>query len=206
MLEFVMDQSEASNPHQITSLLLRWRGGDKQAGDRLLDVTYKELRRLAAAYMRNERSGHTLQPTVLVHELYMRLFSAGSVQWENRAHFFALAARQLRRILVNHARDRQAAKRGGRQVRLSFSDLTGVNASGSEDTLAIDEALCRLERMDSRAAQVVELRFFGGLTEAEAAEALGISVATVKRDWNFARAWLIQQLGSAPVQRRQYSE
>jgi RNA polymerase sigma factor (TIGR02999 family) len=129
--------------------------------------------------------------------LYVRLFAAGNVQWQSRAHFFALAARQLRRILVNYARDRQAAKRGGRQVRVTFSDLAAIPMTADEDTLEVDAALRRLEQFDNRAARVVELKFFGGLSEAEAAEALGISVATLKRDWNFARAWLIRQLRGA---------
>ena len=187
-----MESDKNCNSHLLTSLLLRWRAGDLAAGDQLMDVTYAELRKLAARHMRSERRGHTLQATALIHELYIRLFAADPVHWESRTHFFAVAARQLRRIVVNYARDRQAAKRGGRQVRLSLSDVS--LAVRTNDVLEVDEALRRLEQLDSRAAQVVELRYFGGLTETEAAEAIGISVATLKRDWDFARAWLVQQL------------
>lgn len=191
-LHLVMATEKNCNSQLLTSLLLRWRAGDVAAGDQLMDVTYAELRKLAARYMRSERRGHTLQATALIHELYIRLFAAGPVQWENRTHFFAVAARQLRRIVVNYARDRQAAKRGGKQARLSLSDVS--LAVRTTDVLEVDEALRRLEQLDSRAAEVVELRYFGGLTETEAAEAIGISVATLRRDWDFARAWLVQQL------------
>lgn len=196
-----MDMKENSDPQQVTTLLLQWREGDADAGNRLLKTVYSELRRLAAHYMRQERADHTLQATALVHEMYLRLVASGPVNWQNRAHFFAVAAQQLRRILVNHARDRQAGKRGGKQVKLALTDVNGLAEPRNEDLLLIDEALRELEKLDPRSAQVVELRFFGGLTEAEAAEALGVSLATVKRDWEFARAWLIQRLksgGSGP--------
>jgi RNA polymerase sigma factor (TIGR02999 family) len=132
----------------------------------------------------------------LVHELYFRLFAAEPVQWQNRAHFFAVAAQQLRRILVNYARDRQAQKRGGKRVKLALTDVNGMAEPREQDLLDLDRALDRLHDLDQRAARVVELRFFGGLTEMEAAEVLSISVATLKRDWDFARAWLIRQLRS----------
>lgn len=160
-----------------------------------MTTVYDELRRLAAHYMRQERPDHTLQATALVHELYLRLFQSEPVEWQNRAHFFAVAAQALRRILVNHARDRQAQKRGGKQVRLSLTDVNGLAEPAEHDLLEIEEALARLEQLDPRAARVVELRFFAGLTEAEAAEALGVSVATLKRDWAFGRAWLLRHLG-----------
>jgi RNA polymerase sigma factor (TIGR02999 family) len=157
-------------------------------------MLYGELHGMAAHYMRQERSGHTLQATALVNELYIRLFASTGIDWQNRAHFFAVAAQQLRRILVNHARDRQAEKRGGKRVRLSLTEVNGLAQPVEEDLLDLDEALTRLQEIDSRAAQVVELRFFGGLQENEAAEVLSVSVPTVKRDWQFARAWLIRHM------------
>ena len=152
-----MESHNNSDRSQITSLLLRWRAGDHSAAEQLMDVTYAELRKLAAHHMRSERPGHTLQATALIHELYMRLFAAEPVQWESRTHFFAVAALQLRRILVNYARDRQAAKRGGKQVRLCLTDVNGL-AVRTNDLLEVDQALRRLQHLDSRAAHVVELR------------------------------------------------
>jgi RNA polymerase sigma factor (TIGR02999 family) len=178
----------------ITGWLVEWRQGSREAGDRLFAASYQELRHLAAWHLRKERPGHTLQPTALVHELYVRLFAGEPVEWQNRAHFFAVAARQLRRLLIEHARARLAEKRGGGHVRLSLSEVGGLAAHREEDLIELDEALNRLEELDPRSARVVELRFFGGLTEQEAAEAIGISVATLKRDWDFARAWLLSQL------------
>jgi RNA polymerase sigma factor (TIGR02999 family) len=183
-----------SDSRHVTTLLVRWREGDNRAGDELLDTVYSELRRLAAHYIRQECPDHTLQATALVHELYIRLVASEPVNWQNRAHFFAVAAQQLRRILVNYARDKQAQKRGGKRVKLALSDVSDISESRNQDVLAVDEALRHLEELDGRAARVVELRFFGGLTEREAAEALGISVATLKRDWDFARAWLVRHL------------
>jgi RNA polymerase sigma factor (TIGR02999 family) len=183
-------------PEALTTLLEHWRAGDQQAADRLMATVYSELRRLAGHYMRLERPGHTLQATALVHELYLKLFQSDSIEWKDRAHFFAVAGQVLRRILVNHARDRHAAKRGGKQVRLSLTDVNGLSEPCEYDVLEIDNALMRLEQVDQRAARIVELRFFAGLTEAEAAEALDISVATLKRDWAFGRAWLLRHLGS----------
>jgi RNA polymerase sigma factor (TIGR02999 family) len=178
----------------VTTLLTNWRQGDQRAADKLVATVYDELRRLAEHYMRAERPDHTLEATALVHEMYVKLFTPEAVPWQNRAHFFAVAAQQLRRILVNHARDRQAAKRGGRRVKLSLSYVNGVAQPREQDLLELEEALERLEQLDARAARVVELRFFAGLTEEESAEALGISVATLKRDWAFARAWLLRHL------------
>jgi RNA polymerase sigma-70 factor, ECF subfamily len=178
----------------ITGWLMEWRQGSRDAGDRLFAASYQALRRLAAWHLRNERPGHTLQPTALVHELYLRLFQGEPVEWQNRAHFLAVAAQQLRRLLIDHARARLAEKREGHQVRLSLTDVGGLAEQREEDLIEVDEALQRLEELDSRSARVVELRFFGGLTEQEAAEAIGISVATLKRDWDFARAWLVSQL------------
>ena len=187
---------ERTNPETVTRLLANWREGDPSAAEKLIDSVYKELRQLAGYYMRDEREDHTLQPTALVHEMFLRLSQSEPISWQNRAHFFAVAAQQLRRILVNHARDRQADKRGGKRVKLTLSYLNGLSQAREQDVLELNEALDRLENFEPRAARVIELRFFAGLTEAEAAEALGISVATLKRDWAFGRAWLLRQLGS----------
>jgi RNA polymerase sigma factor (TIGR02999 family) len=178
----------------LTQMLSAWRNGDQDAGQQLFEATYQELRRLAAWHLRQERPGHTLQPTALVNELYLHLFPGEPVDWQSRAHFFAVAAQQMRRLLIDHARARYADKRGGRRIRLSITEIEGLGAPAPEDLLALDQALGRLESLDPRAARVVELRFFGGLTEAETSEALGVSVATMKRDWTFARAWLINEL------------
>ena len=180
----------------VTELLVSWRAGDQAAADQLIVKVYDELRLLAARYLREERPGHTLDATALVHEMYLKLFAAEPVQWQSRAHFFAVAARQLRRILVSHARDRQAEKRGGKRLRITVSYLDAVAEPSGQDLMDLDEALNRLQQADERAAQVIELRFFAGLTETEIAEALQISVATLKRDWAFGRAWLLRQLGS----------
>ena len=178
----------------VTTLLLNWRSGDPEAAEKLVAIVYDELRRLAAHYLRDERPDHTLQPTALVNEMFVRLFQSEPVEWQSRAHFFAVAAQQLRRILVNHARDRSAAKRGGKQVRIELSEQAGVSHGREQDLLDLDDALTRLERIDPRSARVIELRFFAGLTESEIAEALGISLSSMKRDWSFGRAWLLSRL------------
>jgi RNA polymerase sigma factor (TIGR02999 family) len=183
-----------SDSELLLTLLRQWREGDKGAGDRLFAMMYPELRRLAGRYMRQERPDHTLQGTALVHELYFRLFRSEPVQWQNKAHFLAVAAQQLRRILVNYARDREAGKRGGKRVRIALSDIPHSAQPVEEDLLDVVNILEHLERLDPRAARVIELRFFGGLTEQEAAAALDISVATLKRDWDFARVWLVHEL------------
>lgn len=187
----------ACGPEALTSLLVRWRAGDEQARDRIVEATYEELRRMAGRQMRQERRDHTLDPSALVNELYLRLCASESVDWQNRAHFFAVAAQQLRRILVNHARDRHAQKRGGSCIKLSLSHANAIAGERQEDLLEVDEALQRLEVLDARAGRVVELRFFGGLSERETADVLGISIATLKRDWNFARVWLLRELRSS---------
>ena len=185
---------EAPDSRQVTTLLIDWRSGDSQASERLLSLVYQELRRIAARHLRLERTGHTLQPTALVHELYLRLFAAEPVDYRDRTHFFAVAARQLRRILIDHARGDNAKKRGHGQIEVPLADIDAPAKARSEDLLAVNEALDELEKMDSRCSKVVELRFFGGLTEQEAALVLGVSTATVKRDWEFARAWLNSRL------------
>ena len=179
---------------QITQLLQQVRGGDREAFDRLFPLVYVELRRLAGAYMRHERPDHTLQATAVVHEAYVKLVGSGGVEWQDRAHFFAVAAQQMRRILVDHARAVRAAKRGGPAVKLSLDEVNRVAEKRDEDVVAIDDALTELEKRDARAARVVELRFFGGLTDKETAEVLGVAVATTRRDWEFARAWLFRHL------------
>ena len=184
-----------SGSHEFTALLAEYRSGDHEAGERLVSLVYGELRRLAQYYMQNERPDHTLQATALVHEAYVRLFGGEVCEWRNRAHFFAVAARQMRRLLVDHARAQRAEKRQGARIVIPLEEVTGRAPEPDEDMVAVDEALSRLERVAPRAGQVVELRFFGGLTEMEAAETLGISTATLKRDWDFARAWLYKELG-----------
>ena len=181
---------------EITGLLVQLRSGHREVAGRLMELVYPELRRLAAHYMRLERGNHTLQATALVHEAYLKIFGSEPVDWQNRAHFFAVAAQQMRRILVDHARAREADKRGGGRIRLSIEDVKGLTKKRDQDVVALDEVLQRLEKLDPRAGRAVELRFFGGLSEKEAAEVLGISVATLKRDWEFARAWLFEALAS----------
>jgi RNA polymerase sigma-70 factor, ECF subfamily len=175
---------------ELTTLLQRWAGGDRNAGEEALERSYAELRRLAAHYLSLERPGHTLQPTALVHEMYLRL-ERSAVEWADRKHFFVVVAGQMRRILVDHARAR-AARPGGGRVDLGEADRPELPRDA--DLLALDEALERLRELDERAASAVELRYFGGFTEAEAASILGVSVATLKRDWEFARAWLLKRL------------
>ncbi len=184
-----------ASQQEVTRLLVRLTDGDRGVLDDLLPVVYGELRRLAASYLRKERVGHTLQPTALVHEAYMRLVDQTQVQWQNRAHFFGVAAQMMRRILVDHARRHQAAKRGGsNQQRLSISSAEQVVKQPEVDLLALNEALDELASMDPQQARIVELKFFAGLSIDETAEVLGISHATVERDWKMARAWLRRQL------------
>jgi RNA polymerase sigma factor (TIGR02999 family) len=185
---------QPTDPHTITGLLNRWRAGDQEAANQLIEVVYSELHRIAAREMRREHGEHTLQTTAVVHEAYIRLFQPGAVDWKDRAHFYAVAAQQLRRILIDHARRNRSNKRGGDAVRLSLLESDGTPVQPDERLLAVDEALTRLEALDPRAAKVVELHFFGGLGEPEIAESLQVSLSTVKRDWNFARTWLTTQL------------
>lgn len=172
-------------------------GTDPRRTEQLTALVYDELRRIAAGYLRAERPDHTLQPTALVHEAFLRL-SAHSAEWENRSHFLAIAATTMRRVLVDHARRRAAAKRDG-GIMITMDDAVGAPEAGADalDLLAVDEALARFAALDERAARVVELRFFGGLSVEETAEALRISSASVKRDWTFARAWLGKELGAS---------
>ena len=176
--------------HDLTRLLNEMQAGDSDAASRAMDMVYRELHRLASHYMHGERPSHTLQTTALVHEAYLRLVGAQEVEWQNRAHFFALAAKQMRCVLVDHARAAQSLKRGQNPIRVPIEEAQGLGVPGDPDVLALDEALQELEKLDPRASQVVELRFFGGCTDKEAAEILGVSLATVRRDWEVAKAWL----------------
>jgi RNA polymerase sigma factor (TIGR02999 family) len=187
-------------PSDVTTLLGELRRGNDRAREDFVTLVYPELRRIAGRYLRQERPGHTLLATGLVHEVYLRLFGAEPASWQNRAHFFAAVAREMRHLLVDYARARNAKKRSDGNVRISLSDVHASADARGEDLVALDEALSRLERIDPRASQVVELRFFTGLSERETAEALKISPSTLKRDWNFAKAWLFDQLGSAAVE------
>jgi RNA polymerase sigma factor (TIGR02999 family) len=182
----------------VTTLLAELRRGNDRARDELVTLVYPELRRIAGRYLRHERPDHTLRPTGLVHEAYVRLFGSEQASWQNRAHFFAAVAREMRHLLVDYARARNAKKRAGENVRISLSDVEATENPRDEDLVALDEALSRLEAIDRRVSRVVELRFFTGLNERETAEALDISLSTLKRDWTFAKAWLFDQLRSTP--------
>lgn len=177
----------------VTQLLRAWREGDKSALDKLTPIVYDDLRRLARRHLFAEREGHSLQTTALVNEAYMRLVDYRQMQWQDRAHFFAVSAQLMRRILVEHAR-RRNQRRGGGMRHVSLEQVPEVGSARSKDVIALDEALNELARMDPRKAQVVELRCFGGLSVAETAEALSISVPTVMRDWTTAKAWLYREL------------
>lgn len=174
----------------MTKCLIDHSGGDRAALDEMLPQVYAELRRIAASHIRRERRDHTLQPTALVHEAYMRLVDQKHVNWRNRAQFFGLAAEMMRRILINHALEKQAAKRGGGAVKVTLSEVAQVFPQLDVDLIALDEAMKRLAEIDPRKSRLVELKFFGGLTIEEIAEVMEISTATVEREWAFARSWL----------------
>ena len=193
-----MAKSTASSKSQaasgVTQLLLAWGQGDQAARDQLIPLVYDELRRLARQHLRRERSDHTLQTSALIHEAYLRLVEQ-AVPWQNRAHFFGIAARLMRQILVNHARARQRLKRGGaQQQQVSLTAAADVAAGRAVEILALDEALQGLAQLDPRKCQIIELRFFGGLTTQEAATVLGISDSTVEREWRLAKAWLQREI------------
>ncbi len=183
-----------SPTHEVTALLQAWSGGDQQALEKLTPLVYAELRRRAHRYMARERPDHTLQTTALINEVYLRLVNVREVSWQDRAHFLAVCARLMRRVLTDFARSRGCQKRGGGSPRLDLDEALLVSAEPSEDLAALDDCLKALEAFDSRKSQVVELRFFGGLSVEETAEALKISPETVKRDWKLARAWLLEQM------------
>ena len=183
-----------SSDTDITALLVDWNNGDKSAMERLLPLVEKELHRLAHAYMRREDPNHTLQTTALINETYLRLVDQRKVQWQNRAHFFGIAAQIMRRILLNYARDQNRQKRGGKAIHVSLSQALIMPAEKDREIIALNDALDRLEAIDERKAKVVELRFFGGLTVEEVAEVLKVSTVTVLRDWAFAKAWLLREM------------
>ena len=183
-----------AHPPNITKLLLAWRDGDQAALDALMPLVQQELHRLAVRYTADERAGHVLQATALVNEAYVRLVDWKDVRWQNRAHFFAMAAQIMRRVLVDMARARGRAKRGRGQVHISLSDAGDLAVVERSDVVALDEALTSLEAIDPRKCRVIEMRFFGGLSLEETADALKVSVATVRRDWSMARAWLHREL------------
>jgi RNA polymerase sigma factor (TIGR02999 family) len=184
--------------HEVTELLQAWSEGDVAARDLLMPLVYDELRRRASAYLRRERPGHTLQPTALVHEAYLRLVDQRRVAWRNRAQFFGVAAEMMRRVLVDHARANKAAKRSGMLSRVTLDPDVAVTQPVDIDVLDLDAALARLAAFDERKSRIAELRFFGGLSLKEAGEVLNISLATVERDWQVARAWLFDALSGRP--------
>jgi RNA polymerase sigma factor (TIGR02999 family) len=187
--------TDAAQLHDVTTLLHGWSSGaNPTALNQLMPLVYHELRKIAASHFRRETPGHTLQSTALVHEAYLKLVDQHRVQWHDRGHFFAVAAQIIRRILVTHSRKRKAAKRGGGEQTLLYDDAIGIPKRVDVDLIALDEAMADLAKIDSRQARIVELRFFGGLSVEATADFLGISPATVKRDWVFAKAWLFRQL------------
>ena len=181
-------------PHEVTQLLIDWSNGSQDAVEHLFPLVYEELRRLAHRYMRRERPGHTLQTTAVVHEAYLRLIDQNHVQWQNRAHFFAIAAQMMRRILITHAQSHAYAKRGGGALKVSLDEAAVLSPARAGELIALDEALKSLAVIDVRRSQVVELRFFGGLSNEEIAEVVKISPNTVTRDWNVAKAWLYREM------------
>ena len=179
---------------EVTQILHDWSGGDARAPERLMPFVYDELRRLARSFLARERDGHTLQPTALVNETYLRLVDQTRVEWQNRAHFYGIASRMMRRVLIDHARAHATDKRGGGAVRLSLEDVQLPAEQRAASLVALDEALGRLAAMDERKCRVVEMRFFGGLSDEEIAEVLGVTTRTVLRDWKKARLWLYREL------------
>jgi len=185
-----------SSSSEVTGLLIDWCNGDQTALERLVPLVEKELHRLAHHYMQREHPGHTLQTTALVNEAFLRLMDQKRVRWQNRAHFFGIAAQIMRRILLNYARDQRRAKRGGGAIQVSLSEAEIMPAEKSVELIALDEALNRLAHIDERKSKVVELRYFGGLSVEETAEVLKVSPITVLRDWNMAKAWLAREIGN----------
>ncbi len=188
-------EDEKQNTREITALLHEWKHGGKDSFDKLFQYVYGELRRRASVYLKNERQGHTLQTTALVNEAYMKLIDKGEIEYEDRNHFYAIAAQAMRRILVDHARSRKSKKRGGKEENLPLEEARYVSSNERPvDLLALDEALNKLAKFDERQAKLVELKYFGGMTLDETAEVLDVSRETVKRDWKIARSWLRHQL------------
>jgi RNA polymerase sigma factor (TIGR02999 family) len=188
---------EEPPPHEVTGLLQAWSAGNEQALEKLVPLVYRQLHRAARRYMAGERSGHTLQATALINEVYVRLVDIRPIDWQNRAHFFALCAQLMRRILTDFARSRHYQKRGGAAPHVPFDQALFVSSQPQADLVALDDALKRLARIDSRKSRVVELRFFGGLGVKETAEVLKVSNETVMRDWKLAKVWLLRDLGGS---------
>jgi RNA polymerase sigma-70 factor, ECF subfamily len=186
---------------EVTQLLIEIRAGNREAEEKLIPLVYTQLRRLAAHYLRGERADHTLQPTALVHEAYLRLTKFHDVDWQSRSHFFATAATVMRRILVDHARTQLANKREGSRDAISLDEILVLSPARSSQLVALDDALVRLASLDVRRSKIVELRFFGGLSEEETGVVLGISARTVKRDWRVAKAWLYNEMTSGRSQK-----
>ena len=186
----------APSQQQVTQLLLAWSGGDQAAGDELMPLVYDELRRLAHQCMKRERPVHTLQTSALLHEAYLRLVDQKNIQWQDRAHFFGIAARLMRQVLIDYARTRGYAKRGGGALRVSLDEAMIVSKKRAAEVVALDDALKSLAEIDPRKSQIVELRFFGGLSIEETAEVLAVSPGTVMRDWTLAKAWLRRELSN----------
>ena len=183
-----------SSSQSVSHLLLRWSDGDNAALDQLMPLVYQELRRMASRYMGQQPTDHTLQTTALIHEAYLRLVGQEEKRWENRAHFFGVAAQAMRHILVDHARTQNRAKRGGSARAVPLDDVLTICTERSNELVALDDALTELAKLDERQSKVVELRFFGGLTEEEIAEVLKVSPRTVSSDWSLARSWLLREL------------
>ncbi len=198
MHEIPLSDGNAISP-EITQLLSRWSDGEPGAAEELMPTVYEELRRLARVYLRSESGDHTLQATALVHEAYLRLENQKRAPWQNRAQFFAVASTLMRRILIDHARAQMAAKRGGRAEHVELDEALIPPCERAANLLALDDALTELAVVDARKSRVVELRFFGGLTVEETAETMGLNSATVRRDWTFAKAWLLRTINSAGV-------
>ncbi len=193
------DEPNPTPPGEVTRLLREWSAGDRDALDKLLPLVYDELRRRAGAYLRSERAGHTLQPTALVHEAYLKLVGADAIAWKDRAHFFGVSARAMRQVLVDHARARNTAKRGEGQVLVALEAAGGATTPPQNlDLLDLDRALSKLAGLDERQSRLVELRLFAGLTIEESAEVLEISHATVSREWRHAEAWLQREMAGRP--------
>jgi RNA polymerase sigma factor (TIGR02999 family) len=182
------------NPNEITQLLIAWRNGEPAALDELIPLVQNELRRLARNYMRRQKPGHTLQTTALVNEAYLRLVDSNRVNWQDRNHFFAISAQLMRRILVDAARRKNSQKRGGDRFQVTLDDALNIADEKDTNIIALDEAMQELATLNPRQSQIVELRYFGGLTEEEIAAMLDVSTRTVRRDWNLARAWLFREL------------
>ena len=183
-----------TDSEQITSLLVEWGNGNQKALENLMPLVYDELRRIARRFMRRQSAGHTFQTTELIHEAYLKLARGEDQNWQNRAHFFGVAARAMRHILVDYARQRSSQKRGGWQEKITLDETAAVSFQRSDDLVMLDDAMRQLAALDERKAQVVELKYFGGLTNEEIAEVLKISPETVKRDWRFSRTWLLREL------------